>query len=786
METIFDSQVLENIFIIDSENEFETHLMQQCFDVVGVFVIAIDLKGKITLINKKGRELLGVTREEAIGKNFIDRFVIKKKQDLTSELFERVMDKKTTYPDAVKIHLKTSSRETRVILAKNSTIKDRNKNILGVLISGEDITEYLESEKDLQIDLQMYRVLANSIPNINLYLYNPDLQFMLAEGNEMKNLELNKKHFENKLLQDIPNQKLQKIWGPLFNKALKGKKVTSEYRMNNYYYFINITPLINRKNEVFACIAIVQNITAHKITEKRLKKSKEEAEKANKAKSEFLAHVSHEIRTPLNAIAGFTEQLLKSELTPRQLEQLNIIDKSADHLLSLINDILILSKIEAKQVRFDKAPFKIEYTVKYVYKSLVEKANEKGIRFSYNIDEKLNLVLLGDSFRLRQILINLVNNAIKFTDEGYIEIRCFLKDEVDGKVQVRFDVIDTGVGMSAGNIKAVFEEFKQADSSITKRYGGTGLGLTISKNLIEMQNGSLIVTSQEGIGSTFSFTLPYTKVKDWDLVSREPRSMDPKKLANKKVLLVDDDSSNRLLAETILEKFNCDYQPVSSGAEAIRRLVNQKFDLILLDIHMPGLSGYDVAQYLRKAKKDKKTKIIAVTAVAMKDDIQKFRKSGIDSFLIKPFKEEELYGKMCELLHIEIATKPRHQVEIILTDYKEEPKPYNLKELMKMSDGQKTFVNRMLTTFIENAENAVFLMDQLVREHKWEQIGETAHKLLPSFRHLEVEDTIIKLSELNRKTLIDPDFDSVPQLVEETKKEIEKTISRLKQEIGEN
>ena len=776
-----DSQIIEDIFIIDSENIHESMLVQQCFDIVGVFVAAVDLSGNITLINKKGSETLGYKQDDVIGKNFIEKFIISEKQEKTEDLFVSVMQNKSVYPESTRYYLNTKDKKQKIIEAKNITIRDKNSNIIGILISGEDVTNFVQNQHNLQKDISLYRILANNIPDINLYLFDKDLRFVLAEGAEMKNNGFNRNYFEGKLLDELSNTQIKQILEPLFLSAIAGKEISTEFKYNNYYYLIWVVPLKNANNEVYSGIAITQNITDDKLNQQKLKKSKEEAEKANRAKSEFLARVSHEIRTPLNAILGFTEQLKQTKLDKKQSDYLNIIDKSSEHLLSLINDILILSKIEARQINFENAPFKIGYTVKYVHNALLVKAEEKNLQFTYNIDKKLDKVLLGDSFRLRQIIINMLSNAIKFTNSGYVELRCFLKEETDSQIKVRFDIIDTGIGINPENLENIFEQFKQADSSITKKYGGTGLGLTICKNLIELQNGSLSVTSQENIGTTFTFIIPYKKGEETDILPDDLGTIDSKKLRNKKVLLVDDDSVNRLLGKTILEKFSCHFDIANNGKEAISLLDKNKYDIVLLDIHMPDISGVEVAKYLRFKKQDTKTKVIAVTAAVMKDDIKRYFKAGINDFIIKPFKEIHLFNKMCELLKLKKETSSQPKEEIIL---KEEisPKPYNLAELTKML-GTKDGVAKMLKTFIENSENTIQKFQQYLDDKNWPQIGESAHKVLPSFRHLEAHNITLNLTEIKTKTLINPDYKSVPELLKKTIEAMKQLNEKLKNEL---
>jgi PAS domain S-box-containing protein len=524
------------------------------------------------------------------------------------------------------------------------------------------------------------------------------------------------------------------------------------------------------------------DLTAEKEESQSLTNSRNEAEELNIAKSEFLARVAHEVRTPLNAIMGFTEQLLQTSLDERQSEYLNIIDKSSEHLLSLINDVLVLSKVEAGELNFDESPFKLDYTLKYLEETLGQRAADKNLILDFDMDERLNMVLIGDTLRLRQILINFLSNAIKFTNQGRISLKCSLQAETEKKVQVRFEVSDTGIGIDPENLDVIFEEFKQADSNIAKRYGGTGLGLTICKNLIEMQNGSLAVTSKEGSGTTFTFTLPFTRGAKSDIVPHDLGSIDSDRLKDRSVLLVDDDSVNRLLGKTILEKLECDYEIAGTGKEAIEKLDQDDFDVVLLDIHLPDINGVEIARYLRREKNNSISKIIAVTAAVVQKDIKSLYREGIDDVLLKPFKEVLLYNKICNVLGFKVEAETQQETKIILREYKE-PKAFDLSELKKMAGGDIDFVNQMLLTFISNTENSIILMEKFMNEGEWEQLGETAHKILPSFRHLVVKSVVDKLVDLKAKTIIKPDPEAVPELVEKIISEMKDLIDELKKEI---
>ncbi|HYQ56267.1 MAG TPA: response regulator [Draconibacterium sp.] len=777
-----NSNVIEEIFILDSQNNEDTALVKQCFDIVNVFVAAVDLEGKITLINRKGCQLLELQSEEIIGRKLIPDFISENQQQQTAAILNEITQSTQKLNDKVKYHFISATNEIKIIEARNIPIRDKENNVLGTLISGEDVTNYIKHQHELQYNLELYRILARNIPDINLYLFDLNQRFIIAEGTEMKNNGFESSDFENKKLTELHSKSLQNIWAPYFDAVLAGKEIFSEYKFNNYYYLIWVIPVKNQDNKTVSGIAITQNITDDKRAEQKLMHAKEIAEKANRAKSDFLARVSHEIRTPLNAILGFTEQLKQTQLDSKQDDYVKIIDKSSEHLLSLINDILVLSKIEAQQINFEDAPFKIGNTVKYVHNALLSRAEEKGLNISFNIDPKLDLVVLGDSFRLRQVLINMLSNAIKFTNSGYVELRCFLHEDKKNEIKVRFDVIDTGIGIKPDKLQVIFEQFKQADSNITKKYGGTGLGLTICKNLIDMQGGGLSVSSQVNMGTTFSFILPYKKGGEADIVSDDLGEINPHVLKGTKVLLVDDDSVNRLLGKTILEKFKCKYDIANNGKEAIEKLDTEKYDIVLLDIHMPDVNGIDVAKYFRKKKINKTTKIVAVTAAVMKDDIQNYFKAGINDFLVKPFKEIHLFNKICEVLQYKKENFTRQTAEIILKE-EIQPRHYDLTALKSMTGNNKELLANMLKTFIENSEQALTKFHKALATKNTKLIAETAHKILPSYRHLEVNFVVNSLLHLKEISQNNSEYEPIEKQTNQVIKEVKKILDELRNEL---
>lgn len=381
-----------------------------------------------------------------------------------------------------------------------------------------------------------------------------------------------------------------------------------------------------------------------------LKIAKDKAEEATRTKSMFLANMSHEIRTPLNGIIGISNLLQKSELNDDQHELMNIVSNSGKNLLLIINDILDFSKIEAGQIQFESINFELEEMVKNVYQLMKFKAEEKGIGLSYSISKDIPQQLCGDPLRINQILMNLVNNAIKFTHEGQVEIIIELVDKNDQTPRLLFRVIDTGIGISEEGKQMLFKEFHQTESSITRRYGGTGLGLAISKNLVSLMHGEINVKSELGKGSEFWFRLPLKLASiQHDKETETPNHL-PKDL---RILLAEDNLINQKVSTLTLKQLGLKCDIANNGREACEMHEESPYDLILMDMQMPEVNGLQATQVIREDEKNNPDKlpvyITAVTANSLVEDKKDCLAAGMDNFLSKPFSEKELLNVLQEV-----------------------------------------------------------------------------------------------------------------------------------------
>lgn len=388
---------------------------------------------------------------------------------------------------------------------------------------------------------------------------------------------------------------------------------------------------------------------------------KDKAMSSERFKQQFLANMSHEIRTPMNSVIGITHLLLRSEMTDQQRKYLTMIQAASEQLMSIINDILDISKIEAGKMVFEKIGFNIEHVVGNVRDILMMKAEEKKLDLKLKFSNELPSSILGDQARLAQVLINLTGNAIKFTESGFVEISARVLSKSGDKCEIEFSVTDTGIGIAPDKLGSIFESFTQANSAINRKYGGTGLGLTISKQLVELQNGKIGLESKPGIGTRFYFSLPFdieTKKTAIDSTGIQSE-INMEVLNGIRILLVEDNDFNRVVAEDTLNEYLKDLtiDEAINGLEAVEMVKNSRYDLVLMDIQMPEMDGYEATKNIRALEDEKKTTpILAMTANATPEEINKCFESGVDEYISKPFIPDELFRKMAGL----VQSKTRH------------------------------------------------------------------------------------------------------------------------------
>ena len=630
--------------------EEQLRKLSQAVEQSPASVVITDTKGSIEYVNPKFTQATGYTAQEAIGQN--PRVL--KSGEKSSEEYQELWNTITSGKEWRGVfHNKKKNGELYWESASISPIKDPNGNITHFIAIKEDITAL----KEAQEELAKLSLVASKTDNAVIITDKDGLIEWVNDGFvRLTGYTL------DEVIGRKPGHILQ---GPLADPVkirrvgalLRSKKAFTEeivnYHKNGdaYWVSMNITPIFDDTGELIRFISIESDITERKNFEKALQQAKEAADSANQAKSEFLASMSHEIRTPMNAIIGMAELLWETPLTSEQRRYVHVFRSAGETLLNLINDILDLSKVEAGQIQLESVAFDLTQLLDKTCEVMALRADEKGLELACHLAPGVPANLVGDPTRLRQILVNLIGNAIKFTERGEVvlEVRPTESGFPDRpapdseRTALHFAVRDTGIGISTENLNTIFDKFSQADASITRKYGGTGLGLTISRRLAELMGGRMWVESDFGKGSTFSFTAHFG-VPSQPLEREAPTEVE---LRGMRVLVVDDNATNRLILKETVTQWGGLVGEAENGEQAIAefkraRGAEQPYELVLLDRRMPGMDGFEVAEYLKKDSGLAGMAVMMLTSDSRGGDITRSKDLGMAGYLIKPIKRSEL------------------------------------------------------------------------------------------------------------------------------------------------
>lgn len=514
------------------------------------------------------------------------------------------------------------------------------------------------------------------------------------------------------------------------NALLEAEKQRQQEIINNlvdavHRIFPEYTP--EQDTDLLRIVDILRDaIETQKAVQQDLLNAREIAEHALETRKQFLANISHEIRTPMNAISGMALLLSDSDLNPSQRDYLNAIITSTDGLMVIINDVLDMSKMESGKFSLEHINFNIDKLIRSIIRGQSVRAREKNIPLRFEQDATLSTFIVGDPTRLTQVLTNLISNAVKFTDKGSVTLSTRVVKESHSTQHIEFAVMDTGIGIDADKLNAIFEEFTQADVSITRKYGGTGLGLSISKSLVELMGGKLNVSSEKGVGSTFSFIIemPFGKEEnETHLVAQEVKD-----LQQTYVLLVEDNEMNRFLATTLLAKWNAKVHYETNGKRAIEWLRNNDPEVILMDLQMPEMDGFQATQMLRNELK-KDIPVIALTANALELERENCLAIGMNDYVSKPYSPDTLYKSIM---------KNAIRTERVKDTNTSENLHLSLHRLMDMYDGNAVHVKKTADVFLKQMQADMMLLDEKVKQLDYKDIQSLIHKMSPGVELFEI------------------------------------------------
>jgi len=477
------------------------------------------------------------------------------------------------------------------------------------------------------------------------------------------------------------------------------------------------------------CLFIINQFRLQSQLIVKLDVSEKKAQEAAQIKENFLANMSHEIRTPLSAILGFTNLLKRQQLNPESDEFVGSIQSAGENLMMVVNDILDLSKIEAGMMRIVHAPFSVSGLMHSIETLFNERVREKGLKFHSKIDPNVPDTLIGDATRLTQILVNLIGNALKFSERGEIRVEIYNQMIKAGKIQLGFRITDTGIGIDKQKLTAIFERFNQAEDSITRNYGGTGLGLSIVRNLILLQDGNIEVKSEPGKGTEFNFYIPYTIADEQISKAQYVEGDLYKDMINTSVsiLVVDDNAMNQSLMKHLLTQWNATFDIAGNGNDAIGKIKTKQYDLVLMDIQMPGMDGYTATNYIRTTL-NSNVPIIAMTAHAMAGEREKCMSHGMNEYISKPINEHDLL----KLINKFVTPKKEPESNAVVTLKEDSYSFIDLSYMKEISKGNVNYEKTVTGQFIDCIPEDLSAMQIALDTKNYPELNKIAHNMKTS------------------------------------------------------
>ncbi|MEO5571149.1 MAG: ATP-binding protein [Bacteroidia bacterium] len=634
----------------------------------------------------------------------------------------------------------------------------------------------------------IFRLALDAAPGA-LLMMNDDRKIILVNRQTEKLFGYSRKELIGKNIKLLLPQRLRESFNDYWSVLVKGN-LPEEIRAaldfwgidkngNEFPMEIAINPFLTEEGVMV--LSSINNITQRKKDEEQLREAKEKAEHLSRARQEFLSVMSHEMRTPLNAVVGISYLLAEGELTPEQEENISILQFSAQNLLSLINNILDFSKIESGMLQLEQIDFNFNELLSRMMDSFSHNAQEKQLKLNLQTAMDIPEILNGDPARLTQVLTNLLHNAIKFTEHGEVRLGVKTLSQDDEKIIIQFEISDTGIGIESDRLHEIFNSYTQAKPSITRQFGGSGLGLTICKKLIHIMGGEILVKSELNKGSVFSFHLEFllaTKGAQKLVSQRYERNFD---LKGVKVLLVEDNVTNQTLAKKFITRWGAMVDTAENGLVAVKKVNETPYDLVLMDLQMPVMDGYKANRIIRDlGYTSEKLPVIALSAYMLDEVKTKIRAAGMDDYLSKPIDPHELYRKIVK----NIKRKQRNQEESFLI-IDNEVEVLSIEQLMETFDKsfQQEFLKLLEKEFRDFREK-IFIA---VKGHNLETIRQLIHRITPSLKRFKNQILLSALDELKKLMLTDPPSEKIEEQLKKVHEEcniIFNTLNQMKKKYS--
>lgn len=745
-------------------------------------LITINSEGKITDVNEAMEKLTGLKRGKITGTDFFNYFT---QPHIARQVYEEVFEKGSIMDYQLTIRHKNGKLTD--VLFNGSLYKDKQGNVLGVVVVAREkmLSKYSRTLIEASLDPL---ITINSEGKIT------DMNQALADITGITREKITGTDFFDYF---TDREKARQVYQEAFAKGyVVDSPLTIRHRDGKLTdVLFNGSVYKDERGNVLGIVIVARDITARKKFENELIEAKQKAEKAAKiaeeavkAKQQFLSNMSHEIRTPMNAIVGFTKVVLKTDLTDKQREYINAIKISGDALIVLINDILDLAKVDAGKMTFEKIPFKLSASIYAMLHLFETKIREKDLELIKEYDTSIPEVLIGDPVRLHQIVLNLVSNAIKFTQKGKITVSVKLISQDYDKATIEFAVSDTGIGIPEDRLETVFDNFQQATSDTSRLYGGTGLGLAIVKQLVQAQGGAIKVKSKVGEGSTFSFTLSFRKAKDKTLPQADGGEKQEAAQGDQKgrILVVEDVALNQLLMRTLLEDFGYELDIAGNGKVAVERLKKDHFDLVLMDLQMPEMNGFAATRIIRDDLK-LDMPIIALTADVTTVDLEKCREVGMNDYISKPIDDKLLLKKLNQYLQTEKTAKEDKKMNQQNNQNQagEGQKKYtNLEFLRQLTKNNPDMIAEMINVYLEETPQLIKKMKQGLDREDWEAIRSGAHSVIPSFSTMGMgEEYAAMAKRIQENAEQKKHADEIRDLLQKIGRVCEHAYAELRQEL---